>query len=80
MRLRILNPTNFLILFLIRTLRCDNTPCDFNTMCLCWLQDDSDFMKMDINCMGVAFAKFPGKVLNKYLGEFIYFSCDLIHE
>lgn len=36
-----------------------NVPCDFNPMCLCWVQDDSDFTKMDINCLGVPFARFP---------------------
>lgn len=37
-----------------------NVPCTFNTMCMCWVQDDDDFTKMDITCMGVPFARFPG--------------------
>ncbi|KAL2731350.1 chaoptin-like [Vespula squamosa] len=36
-----------------------NVPCTFNTMCMCWVQDDEDFTKMDITCMGVPFARFP---------------------
>lgn len=38
-----------------------NTPCAFNTMCFCWVQDDKDFTKMDISCLGVPFARFPGE-------------------
>ncbi|XP_043281813.1 chaoptin [Venturia canescens] len=41
-----------------------NTPCDFNTMCLCWVQDDKDFTKMDISCLGVPFARFPDVAVN----------------
>lgn len=42
-------------------IRCYNVPCTFNTMCMCWVQDDDDdFTKMDISCMGVPFARFPG--------------------
>jgi len=37
-------------------------PCKFNTMCMCWVQDDDDdYTKMDISCMGVPFARFPGE-------------------
>ncbi|KAM0734682.1 Chaoptin [Formica fusca] len=53
--------TNILI-FLIWTgvIKCYNVPCTFNTMCMCWVQDDDDdFTKMDISCMGVPFARFP---------------------
>lgn len=42
-------------------IKCYNVPCTFNTMCMCWVQDDDDdFTKMDISCMGVPFARFPG--------------------
>lgn len=54
--------TNILI-FLLWTgvIKCYNVPCTFNTMCMCWVQDDDDdFTKMDISCMGVPFARFPG--------------------
>lgn len=54
--------TNILI-FLLWTgvINCYNVPCTFNTMCMCWVQDDDDdFTKMDISCMGVPFARFPG--------------------
>ncbi|XP_001604537.3 chaoptin isoform X2 [Nasonia vitripennis] len=36
-----------------------DVPCNFNAMCLCWIQDDADFTKMDISCTGVPFARFP---------------------
>jgi len=37
-------------------------PCKFNTMCMCWVQDDDDdYTKIDISCMGVPFARFPGE-------------------
>ncbi|OAD58266.1 Chaoptin [Eufriesea mexicana] len=28
-------------------------------MCTCWFQDDEDFTKMDISCLGIPFARFP---------------------
>lgn len=37
--------------------------CTFNSMCMCWVQDDDDdFTKMDISCVGVPFARFPGEI------------------
>ncbi|XP_014613573.1 PREDICTED: chaoptin [Polistes canadensis] len=36
-----------------------NALCKFNTMCMCWVQDDEDFTKMDIACIRVPFARFP---------------------
>ncbi|KAJ8681551.1 hypothetical protein QAD02_017343 [Eretmocerus hayati] len=36
-----------------------DVPCPFNAMCLCWVQDDTDFTKMDVSCTGVPFARFP---------------------
>ncbi|XP_046740818.1 chaoptin-like [Diprion similis] len=36
-----------------------NVLCNFNTMCLCWVQDDADYTQMDVSCMGVPFARFP---------------------
>lgn len=55
---------NILLLLLWNSavIKCYNVPCAFNTMCMCWVQDDDDdFTKMDISCMGVPFARFPGK-------------------
>lgn len=53
--------TNILIFLLWTGVKCYNVPCTFNTMCMCWVQDDDDdFTKMDISCMGVPFARFPG--------------------
>ncbi|XP_015126980.1 chaoptin [Diachasma alloeum] len=43
----------------VRLLDSYNVPCAFNTMCLCWIQDDEEFTKMDISCLGVPFARFP---------------------
>ncbi|XP_076280949.1 uncharacterized protein LOC143209346 isoform X1 [Lasioglossum baleicum] len=40
-------------------IECYNVPCSFNSMCMCWVQDDQDFTKMDISCMGTPFARFP---------------------
>ncbi|XP_072748295.1 uncharacterized protein [Anoplolepis gracilipes] len=53
--------TNILIfLFWTGVIKCYNVPCTFNSMCMCWVQDDDDdFTKMDISCMGVPFARFP---------------------
>ncbi|XP_014213933.1 chaoptin-like isoform X2 [Copidosoma floridanum] len=45
--------------WLASCLRCHDVPCNFNAMCLCWVQDDTDFTKMDISCTGVPFARFP---------------------
>ncbi|XP_057317912.1 chaoptin-like [Microplitis mediator] len=36
-----------------------NVPCAFNTMCLCWIQDEDEFTRMDISCLGVPFSRFP---------------------
>ncbi|XP_044591646.1 chaoptin isoform X2 [Cotesia glomerata] len=36
-----------------------NVPCAFNSMCLCWLQDEDEFTRMDISCLGVSFSRFP---------------------
>ncbi|XP_012267039.2 chaoptin-like [Athalia rosae] len=36
-----------------------NVPCSFNTMCLCWVQDDAEYTQMDVSCMGIPFARFP---------------------
>ncbi|KZC08570.1 Chaoptin [Dufourea novaeangliae] len=33
-------------------------------MCMCWVQDDQDFTKMDITCMGTPFARFPDVSVN----------------
>ncbi|XP_015595406.1 chaoptin [Cephus cinctus] len=52
-------PLLFLIVLRIGILDCHNVPCTFNTMCLCWVQDDTEYTKMDISCMGVPFARFP---------------------
>ena len=48
-----------LVLCTLGTIKCYNVPCSFNTMCMCWVQDDQDFTKMDISCMGTPFARFP---------------------
>ncbi|XP_076666473.1 uncharacterized protein LOC143368024 isoform X6 [Andrena cerasifolii] len=48
-----------LVLCTLGTIKCHNVPCTFNTMCMCWVQDDQDFTKMDISCMGTPFARFP---------------------
>lgn len=49
------------LILLPGAIKCYNVPCTFNTMCMCWVQDDDDdFTKMDISCMGVPFARFPG--------------------
>lgn len=54
--------TEIFFIFCISSLiECFSVPCTFNTMCMCWIQDDEDFTKMDINCMGVPFARFPGR-------------------
>lgn len=45
--------------------KCHNTPCKFNSMCMCWVQDDDDYTKWDISCVGVPFARFPGNELKK---------------
>lgn len=60
---------------LINYLHCHDLPCDFNAMCLCWVQDDSDFTKMDISCTGVPFARFPGNyfILSLTIVSKIYF-------
>lgn len=49
----------FFIFCISSFIECFSVPCTFNTMCMCWIQDDEDFTKMDINCMGVPFARFP---------------------
>ncbi|XP_012271913.1 chaoptin [Orussus abietinus] len=38
---------------------CQSVSCSFNRMCQCWVQDDSEFTKMDVSCVGVPFARFP---------------------
>lgn len=50
-----------------------NVPCTFNTMCMCWVQDDDDFTKMDITCMGVPFARFPGTYTGFSFLLFLFF-------
>lgn len=47
-------------------IKCYSVPCTFNTMCMCWIQDDEDFTKMDINCIGIPFARFPGRFIIFY--------------
>ncbi|XP_032675898.1 chaoptin-like isoform X1 [Odontomachus brunneus] len=58
----------YILLFLLWSpgvVKCYNVPCTFNTMCMCWVQDDDDdFTKMDISCMGVPFARFPDVSVN----------------
>ncbi|XP_076162474.1 uncharacterized protein LOC143144199 isoform X2 [Ptiloglossa arizonensis] len=49
-------------------IECYDPPCTFNTMCMCWVQDDQDFTKMDIKCSGTPFARFPD-VLVSYVGQ-----------
>ncbi|XP_011875216.1 PREDICTED: chaoptin [Vollenhovia emeryi] len=57
--------TLFFLLWSCNIIRCYNVPCTFNTMCMCWVQDDDDdFTKMDISCMGVPFARFPDVSVN----------------
>lgn len=51
-------------------IKCYSVPCTFNTMCMCWIQDDEDFTKMDINCIGIPFARFPGKFIIFYKLDF----------
>nr|XP_033330545.1 chaoptin-like isoform X1 [Megalopta genalis] len=45
-------------------MECYNVPCTFNSMCMCWVQDDHDFTKMDISCMGTPFARFPDVIVS----------------
>ena len=51
----------FFIICISSVIKCSSVPCTFNTMCMCWIQDDEDFTKMDINCIGIPFARFPGR-------------------
>lgn len=53
-----------------------NVPCTFNTMCMCWVQDDEDFTKMDITCMGVPFARFPGTYPFLFLSVTLTVACN----
>ncbi|XP_058791389.1 chaoptin-like [Phymastichus coffea] len=48
-----------ILLQLTTSTRCNDVPCNFNAMCICWLQDDQDYTKMDVGCTGVPFARFP---------------------
>ncbi|XP_020280472.1 chaoptin [Pseudomyrmex gracilis] len=48
--------------------KCHNTPCKFNSMCMCWVQDDDDYTKWDISCVGVPFARFPD-VAESYVAQ-----------
>ncbi|XP_034180450.2 uncharacterized protein LOC117604471 [Osmia lignaria lignaria] len=54
----------FLVLSTLTVKNCYSVPCTFNTMCMCWVQDNEDFTKMDISCMGIPFAKFPDVSVN----------------
>lgn len=49
--------------YISSVMECYSLPCTFNTMCMCWIQDDQAFTKMDISCMGIPFARFPGTYL-----------------
>ncbi|XP_043260675.1 chaoptin [Colletes gigas] len=49
----------FFVFYTSGVIECYNVPCTFNTMCMCWVQDDQDFTKMNIACMGTPFARFP---------------------
>ncbi|XP_034933907.1 chaoptin [Chelonus insularis] len=58
--------TNKFLYFTLFFLQCHvhlldsyNVPCAFNTMCLCWIQDDEEYSRMDISCVGVRFTRFP---------------------
>ncbi|XP_014236581.1 chaoptin-like [Trichogramma pretiosum] len=54
----------FLWGWIARISYCYDVACNFNAMCLCWVQDDADYTKMDISCTAVPFARFPDVSIN----------------